>query len=101
MKFCKICHCKTLHKTGSFKFRKIEGELFELTMSTTEALKNLSSGFNQHVHKQQEQLINSQTPLDYINADNGQMAISYLFTNSIRASKCIACGHLIKLSRLP
>jgi len=101
MEFCKICHCKTLHKKGTFKSREIEGELFELTTSTTEALKKLSTGFNQHIRNQQEQLINSQAPLDYINSDNGQVGISDLFANSIRALKCTACGHLIKLSRLP
>jgi len=100
MKFCKICNTTTTHTKGTFKCRNIEDELFILETSTDEALKNLSAGFNQFTQTDSE-LINSQSPVDYIKSENGELNLNDLFAKSIRAFKCTECGHLIQLSKFP
>jgi len=76
-------------------------ELFELTTSTNDALKNLSNGFNQFALTEQGFSIDSETPIDYVQSNSGKSTIAELFASSIRALRCTECGHLIQLSRLP
>ena len=81
MKFCKICNTNITHLKGTFKCKEIDDELFELTTSSTEALKNLSVEFNQIAQTEQDLRIDSETPVDYIHSDNRKLNISELFAN--------------------
>jgi len=102
MKLCKICNTNTLHEKGTFKYKEIDGQLFELTTSTSDALKHMSEGFNQFTETEHNSVvIGSETAIEYIHSDTAKPSILELFARSIRAEKCIECGHLIKLSRLP
>ena len=101
MKLCKICNTHTIHEKGTFKCNEIDGQLFELTTSTSDALSHLSEGFNQFTEIDHRVAIDSETAIDYIHSDTAKSSILELFSSSIRAEKCIECGHLIKLSRLP
>ena len=101
MMFCKNCHTETTHTKGTFRCGNIEGELFVLKTSTDETLKKLSGGFNHFIEANQEPAINSQATVDYIKSDNAKSNIAELFSKSIRAFKCMECGHLIKFSKLP
>jgi hypothetical protein len=101
VKYCKICGTDTTHDKGTFKCHEVKGELFELTISSDEALKKLSDGFSDFVTDEHEGWMNSQTPPEYAMTEAGGLNLQDLFANSIRAMKCEKCGHLIKLSRLP
>jgi len=100
-KYCKICADNTGHQLGTFKCKDINGELFELNVTLTDALKKISDNFVQFAQTKKDNRIDSNTPVEYVNTNNGKSNIEDLFANSIRALKCLECGHLIKLSRLP
>lgn len=101
VKYCKICGSDTEHEKGTFKCHEVDGELFELTISSDEALKKVSQGFSDFVMDEHEGQMNSETPSEYGKTEGGGLNLQELFANSIRAMKCEKCGHLIKLSRLP
>jgi hypothetical protein len=101
VKYCKICETDTTHEKGTFKCHDIDGELFELTITSDEALKKLSDGFSDFVMDEHRGQMNSETPPEYAMTETGGLNLRDLFANSIRAMKCEKCGHLIKLSRLP
>ena len=101
VKYCKICGTDTIHEKGTFKCHEVDGELFELTITSDEALKKLSGGFSDFVMDDHGGTMNSATPPEYAQIDTGRLNLQEMFANSIRAMKCEKCGHLIKLSRLP
>lgn len=101
VKYCKICGSDTEHEKGTFKCHEVDGELFELTISSDEVLKKVSQGFSDFVMDEHEGQMNSETPPEYAQTEAGGLNLMDLFANSIRAMKCEKCGHLIKLSRLP
>ena len=100
-KYCKICAINTGHQLGTFKCKKVNGEFFELNVTLNDALKQISDDFVQFAQTKKGNCIDTKAPIEYINTNNGKSNIEDLFANSVRALKCLGCGHLIKLSRLP
>ena len=101
IKYCENCAVNTHHRLGTFKCKDINGELFELNVTLNDALKKVSDDFVQFAQTKKDNRIDTKATIEYINSDKGSLNINELFANSIRALKCLECGHLIKLSRLP
>lgn len=100
-KYCKVCVVNTRHQYGTFKCKDIKGELFQLNVTLNDALKKISDDFVPFAQAEKDNRIDANTPVEYVNTDNGKSNTEELFANSVRALKCLECGHLIKLSRLP
>lgn len=99
--YCSICGKSASHEQGTFKCKEIDGELFVLNTSFSERLKKVSSDFTEFVISEQDGNMNGDTPSEYAISEGGGQSLQALFANSIRALKCLECGHLVRLSRLP
>ncbi len=99
--YCPICDTHTEHEQGCFKCKEINGELFYLKTSTSEALKKISTGFKDYIVSENNGLMNCDSPVEYMNKGGGGIDFEELFAPQLRSLKCSSCGHLIKLSRLP
>lgn len=99
--YCDICGKSSSHERGTFKCKKINGELFALNASFTEQLKKVSDDFTEFVASEQESKMNAGIPSEYARSEGGGLNLQTLFADSVRALKCLECGHLVRLSRLP
>ena len=98
---CKICNASTDHVQGTFKCKEIQGELFHLDTSVSDSLRKVSEGFRDYVREESGEMMDSQSPAEYVESVEGGLNFGELFAPTVRSLKCEDCGHLIRISRLP
>ncbi len=101
---CPVCRSVTVHEYGLFKAIEINGQLFDAESSLSEDVQELSNRFKEHVITQRS----GELSLDVLKmflgeqkSQSGSHPLSRMFARRMRAHKCIQCGQLIQLSRLP
>ena len=101
-KYCKICDFETEHEKGNFKLAQKGSDLFESRSLFADALKEASPMVLELIRMNNSMKKN---PGSYLSGMGLQPEIAKLgesiFPTRIKAFKCIPCGHLIPLPKLP
>ena len=100
---CPACRSETKHECGLFKAVEINGQLVSVESSLSDDTQTLSDRYKQFVIKKGGELSQEslRTFLNQQLIQQGSHPLSRMFARRYRARKCIQCGHLVKLSRLP
>jgi len=105
IRLCKICNCKTEHISGNYKTIQKGGDLFEGTSSLSEDLKDFGQNFMDDRREQGSYNVDRKAVFEHV-LDRGCTPedgnpLGKAFSARIKALKCVRCGHLIPLPRLP
>lgn len=104
IRLCKICNCKTEHISGNYKTIQKGGDLFEGTSSLSDDLREVGQTLMGDLHKQGSYTVTKEIlPEPILNTGRAREDRNPLkdFPARIKALKCVRCGHLIPLPRLP
>ncbi len=99
--YCPICESDTDHLQGCFKCKEVSGELFHFDVSLTDTMRKLSSGFKDFVLEGHGGVMDGDVTDEYVKTRKGGLDFEKLFSPQVRSLKCVSCGHLLKISRLP
>ena len=100
-KYCPVCVENTDHVQGTYKCKEINGELFHFDVSLSDSLKKVSAGYMDFVLEGHDGVMDYDSPSHYAESSEGGLNFGELFDPQVRSLKCVGCGHLLKISRLP
>ena len=101
-KYCKICDCETEHEKGNFKSLRKGSDVFESKTSSKDALKEGGQTILGLIYMNNSMENNQKKCLPDIGSHPEITNLEEkIFPPRIKAFKCIQCGHLIPLPKLP
>jgi hypothetical protein len=101
-KYCEICDCETEHEKGIFKSLTKGSDVFESKTSSNDDLKDASQTILELIRINNSMENTSKRDLPDIGSHPEISNFrEKILPHRIKAFKCVRCGHLIPLPKLP